>query len=45
MEQRENPEKTNAISNCVKQVENAKVRGYEPEASAVWRGQVHRLRS
>jgi hypothetical protein len=32
MEQRENPEKTNAISNCVKQVENAKVRGYEPEA-------------
>jgi hypothetical protein len=32
MEQRENPEKTIAISNCVKQVEYAKVRGYEPEA-------------
>jgi hypothetical protein len=32
MEQRENPMKTIAISNCVKQVENAKVRGYGPEA-------------
>jgi hypothetical protein len=31
MEQRENPEKTIAISNCVKQVENVKVGGYEQE--------------
>ena len=31
MEQRENPKKTIAISNCVKQVEIAKVRGYGPQ--------------
>ncbi len=41
MEQRENPKKTNAISNCVKQVENAKVRGYEPEARRLLGTPVH----
>jgi hypothetical protein len=49
MEQRENPEKTNAISNCVKQVENAKVRGYGPEAGrllgtpVLFKGVIHDL--
>jgi hypothetical protein len=49
MEQRENPKKTNAISNCVKQVEKAKVRGYGPEAGrllgtpVLFKGVIHDL--